>query len=501
MKDEKQNMQEPTGKGAGGGMRDWFAMSMTEIREMITMSRTKEGRALLVSRSKGAATLAKDKIIVVWQSGIKGKIVLCVFTLLVLWLFVPSCRREADSGKTVVEKEVSGRQPQAISVGFTKLRDTDDLWFEGSLPEGLKWQTDLYGGKWLDEEDADYDKFETVSPNLIVFPKDISLLCMLYGFNPQMDSAIYRQKGVSYLDRSSFSHAVVTHVGKGFVVTRAADAKNYGNSCGYIVTDDEYVEGDDLKNGFYTYIGTKTVPLANGSSHTMHAFAKVDEAMNNRALAALKYNEEAVAAAKKEIERRSRTAQRTFDANPKAVMDDMFRKALAGYDHAREGEKIRSRIHVSGALKGKVEIVDMSKWEWYTENGREELDFDEFKRRLETIGGAKYVELWGKQTMYGQSLSDVETCLGNLFKRNFYHLSVKHVDGHPKLKCYSVTDQLSWQGDGTDITGIHPKCKEHIYIVDTEKDDDIIGEVETSSDWGQGAAALVKAFEKKYGGR
>ena len=33
------------------------------------------------------------------------------------------------------------------------------------------------------------------------------------------------------------------------------------------------------------------MPLANGSSHTMHAFAKVDEAMNNRALAALKYNE------------------------------------------------------------------------------------------------------------------------------------------------------------------------------------------------------------------
>ncbi len=501
MKDKEQNMQKSTGEESGGGMRVWFAMAMTKIREMITISRTKEGRALLVSKTKGAVTFAKDKIAAVWQSGIKGKIALCAFTLLVLWLCVPSCRREADSGTAVFEKYVSEQQSPTRSVGFTKLRDTDDLWFEGSLPEGLKWQTDLYGSEWLDEDDADYDKFETVSPNLIVFPKDFSLLCMLYGFNPQKDSAVYRQKGVSYLDRSSFSHAVVTHVGKGFVVTRAADTKNYGNSRGYIVTDDEYVEGDDLKNGFYTYIGTKAVPLANGSSHTMHAFSKVDEAMNKRALAALKYNEEAVAAAKKEVERRSRAKQRMFDANPKAAMDDMFRKALAKYDHAREWEKIKRRIHISDALKGKIEIVDMSKWEWYTENGREELDFDEFKRRLKTIGGAKYVELWGKQTMYGQSLFDVEMCLNNLFKRDFCHLSVKHVSGHPKLKCYSITDRLSWQGDGTNVTGINPKIQEQIYIVDSDKDDDIIGEVEMSSDWDQGAAALVKAFEKKYGGR
>ncbi len=498
-------MQKPTENEPHDKSEGWLAKVKANVTEHVSMLKTREGRAHLRTNVRKAATVLKRRTVAMWQSGPKGKAVLCTLALLAFWLVVPSCRKEAANeianAGTVAEKPVFARQAKGEWQDFKKLRDIDELWFEGALPAGLKWQTDLYGGKWLGEDDADYDKFETVSPNLIVFPKNFSLLCMLYGFNPQMDSAVYRQKGVSYLDRSSFSHAVVMHVGNGFVVARAADVKSYGNSRGYIVTDDEYVEGDDLKNGFYTYIGTKTVPLANGSSRTMHAFAKVDGTVNDRALAALKHNEEAVAAAKKEIERRSRMGQRTFDSNPKAVMDDMFRKALAGYDHAREWEKIRRSIHISGALKGKVEIIDMAKWEWYTENGCEALDFDEFKRRLEKIGGAKYVEMWGKQTMYGQSLSDVEMCLGNLFKRKFYSLGVKHVDGHSKLKCYSITDRLSWQGDGTNITGICPTNKEQIYIVDAEKDDDIIGEAETSSDGDQGAVAFVKAFEKKYGKR
>ena len=58
MKDKEQNMQKSTGEESGGGMRVWFAMAMTKIREMITISRTKEGRALLVSKTKGAVTFA-----------------------------------------------------------------------------------------------------------------------------------------------------------------------------------------------------------------------------------------------------------------------------------------------------------------------------------------------------------------------------------------------------------------------------------------------------------
>ena len=118
MKDKEQNMKKSTGEESGGGMRVRFAMAMTKIREMITISRTKEGRALLVSKTKGAVTFAKDKIAAVWQSGIKGKIALCAFTLLVLWLCVPSCRREADSGTAVFEKHVSEQQSPTRSVMF-----------------------------------------------------------------------------------------------------------------------------------------------------------------------------------------------------------------------------------------------------------------------------------------------------------------------------------------------------------------------------------------------
>ena len=304
-----------------------------------------------------------------------------------------------------------------------------------------------------------------------------------------------------YLNSNSFSHAVVTHVGDGFVTARPADVRTYGNCSGYIVTDDEYVEGDELKNGFYTYIGTKTVPLANGSSRTMHAFVKLDEVVNKKALDALAYNTKAVEAAKAELARRARAEQRAFDNNPTAQIDKLFRKALAGYDHTRQWKKIMGHIHVSNVLKGKIEIVDTTKWTWYTERGKEELDFDEFKRRLEDVGGAKYIEMRNKQINGTLYLSDVESCIQNLFDRDVYNLVIKITDATCKIKCCSITDRLFWNGDVSNISGINPKIKEQLYIVDIEKDDDIIGEAEISSDWDNGAAAFVKAFERKYRGK
>jgi len=163
-------------------------------------------------------------------------------------------------------------------------------------------------------------------------------------------------------------------------------------------------------------------------------------------------------------------------------------------------EEILGHIHVSGALKGKIEIVDTTKWTWYTERGKEELDFDEFKRRLEDVGGAKYIEMRNKQTGSALYLSDVESCIENLFDRGVYDLVIKRTGATCKIKCGIITDKLFWYGDGTNISGIAPKSKEQIYIVDIEKDDDIIGEAEISSDWDDGAAALVKAFERKYRG-
>ena len=305
-------------------------------KKCVCMFKTKEGREFFVA--KAAAIFTKDKTVTLWRSGPKGKAMLCAVVLLAFWLMIPSCRDEygedmaMDSSATGV---VFGKKGSFV---FRKLRDSNELWFEGTLPEGLKWQTDHLGLKWLGEGDDEYEKFELISPNLVVLPQNLSLISLLANFNPDFKGPEYRQKGLSYFLDGSIVESVILHVGDGYVIVRPSGyfCSIYGNHSGYIVTDDEYVEGDALKTGFYTYIGTKTVPLANGSSSTMHAFAKQDEWVNKKAVEVVVYNQKAVEAAKNEIEKRVRRERREFEANPAAKADEMLRMALANYNYERE---------------------------------------------------------------------------------------------------------------------------------------------------------------------
>ena len=466
-----------------------------KVAECASMVKTKEGRAALMAKTKSVAAVAKDKTVALWKSGPQGKAILCAIAFLALWLVIPSCRDE--SGERVAQ------DPSATKGAgdFHKLRDSDELWFEGTLPEGLNWQTDHLGLKWLSEGDDEYETFESISPNLIVLPRNLSLISLLSNFNPDIKMPGYRQKGVSYLLNGSIVESVISHVGDGYVIARPSGyfCSVYGNHSGYIATGDEYVEGDALKTGFYTYTGTKTVPLANGSSLTMHAFAKLDERLNRKALEVVEYNQKAVEAAKNEMERRIRRERKEFERDPAAQTDKMLSNALAHYDYDREYATLMTKVHVSGALKGRLQITDATTWPWYSEEGQKGLPFHEFKQKFEKCSKLKYVEKWYGGTC-NASIDNVQSCTRFLFARDEHTLFLKKSDAACTYRCYIIMDKLSrYDGENPTSIVVYNQSKRPVYIIDVAEDDDIVEVAELSKDWDNGAAAFVAAFEKKYG--
>ena len=156
------------------------------------------------------------------------------------------------------------------------------------------------------------------------------------------------------------------------------------------------------------------------------------------------------------------------------------------------------KVHVSGALKGKIQLTDATRWPWFSDEGKKELPFHEFLQKFEKCNAIKYVEKWSGRTC-SISFDDVRFCVRALFSRDEYTLHLKKSDAACVYRCYSITDKLHRDGENTTSIIVHNQSKMPVYIIDVAKDDDIIEAAELSQDWDNGAAAFVAAFEKKYG--
>ena len=195
-------------------------------------------------------------------------------------------------------------------------------------------------------KDGKDDGFKDVVPNLKQLPKTLSLHTLCGGFNPELEEERHT-KGIAYLNDEGnvHYHCIVVHVGDGFVIAEPNDKGMYGDYYGYIETDDEYVDGQQLKTGFYTLTGKKKVPLSRGSSRSMYAFKKLDAKSNKFALDVLDYNLQAEESAKKENERR-------FEARKEKRNQDIG-KAFAKVAKRFVVRDMKEQLHLPPELRGK----------------------------------------------------------------------------------------------------------------------------------------------------
>lgn len=473
------------------------AAATTKDKVMVQVGKlkTKEGRDAFVAKAKVVATTAKDKTIAMWKSGIKGKVILCTFSLLILWLIMPSCSNEESDSAVVGTSQSAALKKEMSKIGdFQKIRDSDKLWFNA-------------GEKKASNHDFTY---MGVEPNIIKIPDFISEKTLLEELTSLMGQSF--SKGKAYPDRDGYQLSV-DFVGKGYIVVKTAGSKKY---YAYIKTDDGYTTGKSLQEGLYSYYGTKTVPLTNGSSMTIPAFKQLDSGLFKKYLEAWEYNNKAMEAAQNEEARRCNIAYseyskrqeaeaKNFSDNFDGNLDAIFKKALATYD----ADAWKARVHISGALKGKVKVEEDSTWNWSSKGSFEQLKFPEFKAKLEKLGGAKY---WADNEHLQTSKENVMQTIDKLFKLRNYYLRINS-SGAGGLTCYKVerTWTEEWQ-----VTEINPTRKDetefslydfqdtnkqtmiHFYIIDPVKDADIKSAY-VNSDGEDGGTAFRKAFEKKYG--
>ena len=261
------------------------------------------------------------------RNPIHKKIVWGAIGLVVLWLIIPSGGSGDSRGKSNANGKIKGLVFKESD--FKKESPSDKMFY-------------VKNGK--------DDGYKEVVPNLKRIPKSLSIETLCASFNPELES-FRHQKGMAYFNQEDGTayHCIVVHVGNGYVIAEPDSKTMYGDFYGYIETDDDYVEGQILKTGFYAFTGRKTVPLANGSSRSMYSFAKIDAASNKLAVDAVFYNAEAIEATRTENARRDE-AKRQDNTN---AYNDAVYKALAKESKRFKVRPITEQIHLPLDLKEK----------------------------------------------------------------------------------------------------------------------------------------------------
>lgn len=454
--------------------------AMAIIKEEIVTLKTNEGREAFVVKTKERAIRAKTKMVSTWKSGSKGKAIIIVAVLAIMWLLFPSCNSNKEDAATISKgsghKEMSAFSAKALAkVGdFKKIQDSDELFFEGHKNE-------------------EFGDFMEVKPNLIKLPDFISEASLLDA----VSNGKAKEKGVAFADREGYQFKV-KFVGKGYVVIATATYEY-----AYIKTQVEYLTDSTLQEGLYLYYGNETVPLANGSSKTMRAFKQLDDNLFQKYMKAWEYNNKAKQAAEEENARRSNEAYEirqekaeaeapAKEAKLRADIDKIFRDRIKAYDE--NGWK--KKVHYSRSVRNKVAIELVGKWIW----GLDSLDFQGFKKKLETDGGAKYVESI-KGSLWLLTVDDVKENLERYISP-VYSYKISCSDPSCKYNvCYIVSDGngginrknlTTYNRYGDSEFGNNIGDFYDIYVFDEEKD------AEIKSAWEKGTERSMAKFRDGF---
>ena len=248
-----------------------------------------KGKALaLQGYAKGNELMDKVAFL---QKPLHKKIVWGVIGLMLLWIVFPSGDNDSIGTKHSATGWIS--------------KSKNELYVEGT---NVCKVTSMFDNAYKRQEESVTVSYREVEPNLMPIP-NIEVLA-----DEIIKPTLSINKGQTYRDEGKGMMKVM-HVGDGSVIATPDYRPNYcKHICDvFIVTDDEYVEGQMLKKGLYQCTGRKKVPLANGASMTMVAFKKCNDKKYDEIENAEEYNDKATVAAEKENKNRYRKASRECD--------------------------------------------------------------------------------------------------------------------------------------------------------------------------------------------
>ncbi len=416
-------------------------------RYTASVVKSKEERKSFIEKVKNGSIAAKDKCVAFWNSGWVGKATLVAVAVVILWIVLPFGGKEGTR---------SGAQ---LRCGLTKERDSDELFYES--------------GKEL-VADGDF-KYKEVVPNLIKLPSFIQMGMLL---ETAMLPNCPKQKGDAY--RTLGFRLKVVSSGKGHVVVADEVALNGEVTYAYIATDDEYVTGQNLSEGFYAYTGIETVNMTDGSSMSIPAFEKLDSAY----VQADEYNATATDAANVENQRRSQAVVEEAHAKQRKAFADAYLEEAK----KRRGIDYRKNVHIPSKLKDKIEVKVEQRWKWDNQvlyrRSKNYIGVDDFISRLEQGDWPYYI----KEVRWHDSLKGLAESLDSGEMKLVYEWKVK---GGEEIYAFVVDPKGAVKRLYEDASDVEnwPSVSAEIYF--TEASDDFAQS--------EGKAAFLECYESKYG--
>ena len=319
--------------------------SVSVIKYTIEHAKTKDERTELTCKAKESVAKVYRRIIAKWESGIKGKIVVAVSILLVVCVALRVVCGGSSSSKE-------------RSAGLQREQDIDALFYDSDE----KFMVDETLGAW----------HIVAKPNLYKLPLWIKTQPLITAVYPNYE----KEAGDAFpvyeggLD--------VVNVGSGYVIARRYDTFNSENYYAYIRTDDEYVDNQALKRGFYAYEGIESRELTNGSSVAMPAFRKLDDAY----FKAVEWNSRAEEAAEEENRRRR---EECLSKQDKVAQDVAVKETLKIAQEINQ-EVLGQFVHVPKVFQDCAKVQIELYWRWtndtYIAEAKRFLAHEEFLSRV-----------------------------------------------------------------------------------------------------------------------
>ena len=312
---------------------------------------------------------AKNKIVALWKSGIKGRIIIIIVSIIIIKLVDTSLRTKTSQGDTdtTEQSSVSSLAKSAKEFFRDAIKEEGKYWIESNEEE---------------PEEYDHLPYMKVKPNVLTLPKYFSRVGTPFH---------YCESGNIY----PFGGYKVDFTGDDYVIVKGFSSDEFA----YINTKHEYTDGSLLKSGLYECVGRKKMPLTNGSHVTMFAFNQLPDDLYSYYQRIIAHNEKVEQATFRENDRRESLAKGEKIKILRKKIAVALKDELENFNAEEIRREFENRIHIAPNIRDKVKLIcELRFSEPFVREGKNgildasSMTYEEVKKVIEEDGAVDLIE-------------------------------------------------------------------------------------------------------------
>ena len=312
---------------------------------------------------------AKNKIVALWKSGIKGRIIIIIVSIIIIKLVDTSLRTKTSQGDTdtTEQSNVSSLAKSAKEFFRDAIKEEGKYWIESNEEE---------------PEEYDHLPYMKVKPNVLTLPKYFSRVGTPFH---------YCESGNIY----HFDGYKIDFTGDDYVIVKGFSSDEFA----YINTKHEYTDGSLLKGGLYECVGRKKMPLTNGSHVTMFAFNQLPDDLYSYYQRIITHNKKVEEAAFRENDRRESLAKGEKLKILRKKIAVALKDELENFNAEEIRREFENRIHIAPNIRDKVKLIcELRFSEPFVREGKNgildasSMTYEEVKKVIEEDGAVDLIE-------------------------------------------------------------------------------------------------------------